>query len=75
MSETPPPRKDETMADEWDLTPCILTVDHCQLCGEVNPTEDDGYTACCNEPVEPDNLTCDGHHPSVDQAALLAAAF
>lgn len=24
---------------------------HCECCGAVNPTTDDGYTTCCNELV------------------------
>lgn len=36
-------------------TSTSLTVDHCSLCGSTSwenlNTGDQGYTACCNEPV------------------------
>lgn len=37
------------------MTACNITADHCQLCGSTDHedmvTGDQGYTACCNEPV------------------------
>lgn len=46
--------------------PCTINTPHCQLCGSTDYEDlnagDQGYTACCNEPVECDSRHCPGGH-------------
>lgn len=46
---------------------CTINQAHCQLCGSTDyedlSTGDQGYTACCNEPVESGSRSCRGGHP------------
>lgn len=52
---------------------------HCSNCADENPTSDDGYTTCCNEPVCHGNATpgCCSAYPTearrLRDAAILAA--
>jgi len=30
---------------------CNIHEAHCEMCGTINPEDEEGYTTCCNEPV------------------------
>ena len=49
---------------------CTINRPHCSTCGSTDPADlyegDQGYTACCNEPVELNSDDCSGGHDQED---------
>jgi len=55
---------------EEDTVTCTINRPHCSTCGSTDPANlyegDQGYTACCNEPVELNANDCSGGHDQED---------